>query len=227
MSTKKFYYPDGSEIMNPEEFIHFYSGVYSYQNRDLRLEQTIEEILKKDDLVAENIVDILRWKIGAIGFSYQDNIVTNQWYSIDTGKLIEEIKGTKKISEPVCNTIGALMKHERIGPVYAITLLYFLSKGDYPIYDRFAHIAIKAICEEKTFESLVTDKELRKEFNPDIRNAEKVFECYKMHYMDRLYNVFDRRAYKESRNIDRALWAYGHLFSETQSNQQRVLPAKD
>lgn len=218
----KFYYPNGEEVKGGvEEFVRFYNGVYYYQNRDLRLEHTIEEILRQDKLTPENIIDILRWKIGAIGFSYRDTMITNQWHSIDAGKLIEEIKGTKKVNDSVCDTIKMLLRHDKIGPVYAITLLYFLSKGDYPIYDQFAHIAIKVIVEERPFASLVTGKELRKEFNPDYRDPGKIFAHYKKYYIDRLADVFGD-AYKKDRDIDRALWAYGHLFSETRSNQQRI-----
>lgn len=36
-----------------------------------------------------------------------------------------------------------------LGTVYLITLLYFISRGKYPIYDRFAWMAIQAICGDK------------------------------------------------------------------------------
>lgn len=216
----KFFNTIGSEI-SKAEFVRFYSGVYYYLNRDLELERTIDGILTNDDLEAKDVVDILRWKTGATKSSYEDNTVTNQWHTIDAGGLIKEIQGVKRVHEPVSETLRELMKHEYIGPVYAITLLYFLSKGRYPIYDKFAHIAIKMIEEELPFKSLVEDKTLEKEFSTGAVDAEKIFRSYQDKYIARLHNVFGD-AYQKNRDIDRALWVYGHLFSDTKKNQQRI-----
>lgn len=220
----KFFNTIGGEI-SKDEFVSFYSRVYYYLYRDLELEHTIEEILVSDNLTAKDIVDILRWKIGATKFSYQDNTVTNQWYTIAAGKLIEEIQGAKKVKEPVCETLRELMKHDHIGPVYAITLLYFLSKGTYPIYDKFAHIAIKVIEEELPFKSLVEDKKLEEEFSTGATDAKKIFRRYQDKYVDRLHKVFGRTY--NTRDIDRALWVYGHLFNDTKENQQRIKSVND
>ena len=98
-------------------------------------------------MTENDIVDILRWKTGAIDFNYDNSTITTAWYSIDAHNLIKEIGG-QNTGEPVSDIIKKIMDCEKyIGPVYAITLLYFLSQGKYPIYDRFAHIAVKVISE--------------------------------------------------------------------------------
>lgn len=116
---------------------------------------------------------------------------------------------------------------DRIGPVYLITLLYFISKGKYPIYDRFAHIALKKIedKEECSFYSLITDKELQGEFKADKQDVEKLFKSYQDNYVARLRNIFGK-AYN-ARNVDRALWVYGHLFNDTKTNRKRIEPKKN
>ena len=90
------------------------------------------------------------------------------------------------------------MRVTGIGPVYLITLLYFISKGQYPIYDKFAHISLKMI-EEKDcqFNSLIKDN-----------------------YVTRLRNIFGK-AYNDS-NVDRALWVYSHLFNDNKRNRKRI-----
>ena len=57
-----------------------------------------------------------------------------------------------------------------LGPVYMITLLHFLNQGKgekkYPIYDKFAHTALKVILNDETVElgATFTDEEITKDF---------------------------------------------------------------
>lgn len=99
---------------------------------------------------------------------------------------------------------------DNIGPVYNINTLFFLTGGKAPIYDKFAHKAVKA---------LLLDIEPNNVYlgsNPDKRDVVKVVAMYKeyMILLEKLFkDWFDNR--KEEymfipRELDRALWVYGH-----------------
>lgn len=229
MSEKRFdyYYPDGELIeKGQKEFISFYSRVYHYLFRNIELEDKINCILKKDELSVEDIADILQWKIGAVKCCYKHNIVTLSRSrakdpTIDVNRLIEIIKGSKELNDPFRDLFGNLIKVNNIGPVYAITLLFFLSNGNYPIYDRFAHIAVKMIYEGNGFNTLIEDSALKEEFDPNWKNKAVIFANYENYYHKRLDEIFSG-AYKNDRNIDKALWVYGHLFSDNKTNRIRT-----
>ncbi len=225
-----FFYPDGiGKINDTETFIQFYRQVYYYRSKDLKLEHRIDEILRNDALTRKDVVDILRWKIDALDYddTYPKETVRNQWRSIDVGRLLDRLKieraqqrvnkrqllrqqgGRTEMFRFLCGQDG-------IGPVYAITLLYFLTKGYYPIYDKFAHIAVKVICaceKDARFDYLFDEKDLNREIH---LNSGQVLAEYKEHYVDRLRHIFHGRS-ETDRDVDRALWAYGHLFNKTKS----------
>ncbi len=110
-----------------------------------------------------------------------------------------------------------------IGTVYLVTLLYFISKGKYPIYDRFADIAMQAICDyperRPSDGNFITANTLTMKPQNVCDNVEK--EPYGFQVMKELIlfkkkidEVFDYdKNYIANRDIDRALWVYGHLFS--------------
>ncbi len=100
-----------------------------------------------------------------------------------------------------------------LGPVYLITLMYFISRGTYPIYDQFAMMALTAIHEgvkpggKIPYKGLPSVKEL-------LENDDPVFGYQR--YIDLLNAVFSEeelfRDGKPCRDVDRALWVYGHYF---------------
>ena len=103
-----------------------------------------------------------------------------------------------------------------IGTVYLITLLYFISKANYPIYDKFAWLALKAIMnnENPTITKGFKYKEL------PIKDSVG-FDClceneYADYILD-IKSVFGDE-YKTNRDIDRALWVYGHQFKYDKYN---------
>ena len=69
----KFFDPCGNELTR-EEFIDFYSKCY-YMSNNRDVEDTIEKLLRKDELSAEDIFMILAWKIGKI--SHKDSTKDN------------------------------------------------------------------------------------------------------------------------------------------------------
>lgn len=94
-----------------------------------------------------------------------------------------------------------------IGPVYIFTLIYYLSKGEYPIYDKFAYKAILALDGDKN-PADIPDKKLNL---PDKTNINKVIDVY-CDYCKKLERLFGTHSI--SREQDRALWVYGHSVSK-------------
>lgn len=97
-----------------------------------------------------------------------------------------------------------------IGTVYLITLLYFISKGRYPIYDRFAEMALCAIKNglkpsDKVPYTNLPDK--------NSRRFDRVVEDRLNPYINDLHTIFGKEAAK-CRDVDRALWVYGHRFKQ-------------
>ena len=101
-----------------------------------------------------------------------------------------------------------------IGTVYWITILYFMTHGECPIYDRFAMYALKA-GEKRIMPDrhkkvklqdvlLVPSKEEKK-----VLHIADVDGFYKQ-YVELLGET--KIDYKKCRNLDRALWVYGHSF---------------
>lgn len=226
--------PSGEKITCAEQFIDFYSEVYSYDlaTRDLKLEERIEEILKSDTWERKDIIDILRWKVGATSFDYDTENVIYRWGTIEAHDLNDLIFGEniscaqKKISASPKDLLEAYVSTSGIGPVYAIMLLYFQSQGAYPIYDKYAHIAVSNLLNPQDFwseKSLMKDQELNKQFHSGSTKIDIVWKDYIENFVEPLKNIFDYEAvYKKDRKLDRALWTYGHLFNDTESNRKRM-----
>lgn len=102
-----------------------------------------------------------------------------------------------------------------IGSVYLITLLYFISNyqhpGVCPIYDRFAMRALSAITNDTTINNTVECGEL-----PDksCKKCSQIVAEKMKKYVCLLETIFGDE-YKCNRDIDRALWVYGHLFKDS------------
>lgn len=101
-----------------------------------------------------------------------------------------------------------------IGTVYMITLLFFFSKGKYPIYDKYAHIAAKAIYLN------ANPKDIYYAEAPSKTERQKVFAMYN-EYCWLLEQIFGTKSI--GRPTDQALWVYGHCKKkydgETKSNE--------
>ena len=106
-----------------------------------------------------------------------------------------------------------------IGPVYLITLLYFITNkqhpGKCPIYDRFAMRALLAIKSNKQIGESVECGDL-----PDksSNNCSQIVAKRMEEYIGLLDEIFGDD-YKYNRNVDRALWVYGHLFKDSANGE--------
>lgn len=215
MDNYKFYLPTGKEI-DQEHFIDFYSNVYFYLNRNIQFEDEIEALIPKDSLTEHDLMEILKWKLGVP--QYDGYILKTQYQTIDASALVQKLSGPKPSDICADDFLREIAEgqYNGIGPVYAITLLFFLSKGRYPIYDKYAHIALKVILERMDYKEVVTDKALNREFH---NGTKKYLDDYKT-YIEKLESIFGKE-YATDRRIDQALWAYGHLFSDTKTNHKK------
>ena len=90
---------------------------------------------------------------------------------------------------------------KNFGSVYIINLIYFLSKGKFPIYDKFAHKAAKALFMEKQPNEVYVGSAPEKN---DIKNVVNLYNEY-LWLLEKLFHN-----YSIDRITDRALWVYGH-----------------
>ena len=104
-----------------------------------------------------------------------------------------------------------------LGTVYCITLLYFISKGKYPIFDQFADKALDVIsnnkeefpnADHKVYEPLPSDLPTKGEKPREFKERYHEY-CEKIEKLkSQLPEVYRN---PRNRGLDRALWVYGHI----------------
>lgn len=220
MNKLTLYYPDGkTEFDSEEAFAGFYEQVYWYENGDVLLERRMDEILSKAEIGLSDYAQVLKWKTGG---EYDDslNVVTHQYGNIAISQF-EGLCGEKAdVIEDEARLFHALCQRECIGFVYAITLMHFISNGRFPIYDRFVHFALMAAQEGFRPGENIKDSRLLSPQVNDLESARFALACYESEFASLLIGSVDKRLFRQeySRSLDRALWAYGHLFSENKRN---------
>lgn len=237
----KFYTVNNTGL-NKDDFIKTYGESYFLNTKRLvpRISQNsvfaeneIERLLKNGIRTNTDVMHVLSWKIGKINhrdtdakqkfeyhkdwqFAEQLN-VKRYGKDFDVKGFINYITSNINFLEKTAKTdpqevLNLLNKNSPpgIGTVYLITLLYFISKGTYPIYDRFAMKAIDAVLNEATPGSPIQYKEL-----PEKKSKQfgKIMCDNMSEYICKLEKIFGTE-YQSNRNIDRALWVYGHLFPD-------------
>ncbi len=202
-----FYYPDGQKSNGIQAFIEYYSGKYflDYSYNVKEKEEKICEIIEKGkDILPEDVVYLMRWKTGD---KNAEGDIINCY-----GKRISCSIGTKvvkvaKIITPNSSFLDIynLLLSENMsgmGTVYLLTIVWALSGMRYPIYDKYAKIGIEAICTGKK------PNEIEYNYPPDkgSRTAvEKMYTEYQRQLSEILGNDWEKK-----REIDQALWTYGH-----------------
>lgn len=254
MAKYTYYYPDGNPISNFKAFVEFYDKLYFYLNPDRKLEKRMDDILRDgistndDEKGGNDVVDIFRWKIGATDYCYNPLKVYNQYHpKANSQKGKEEnpllLDGVWKIVKETGGRIDGDRTKEifcrirnasdctGIGATYALTVIYFLTGGKYPIYDRFAYIALTKIRNSES-EDLFDGSGFLKgelfqkdEFTKCIASGKKpetIFDAYVENYKAPLEAWLKENNAEYSRTVDRALWTYGHLFNENIGNEKRM-----
>ena len=215
-----FFYPNGKPLDSVNTFVKLYSNIYYYANRDLCLENEIDHILRIGIQDQNDIAKIMKWKTG--GKQDGDNVNT-RYQIINTREIyavIEKVRNDKKKkddNEHYNDIYDKVIGLTGMGSVYARTIVYFYSGGKCPIYDKYVDIALNAIQQSnnKDFFQIIIRSNDRIINNP-VRNDDfRTFD-------NAIFNLFGKSRYLEGRDVDRALWAYGHLFNDTKQNNKRI-----
>ena len=238
------FYDTSKKEVSSDDFVSMYADSYYIGNEKLckrapqsstYTEQEIDCILCEGIKTPLDVVHILAWKIGKI--KHKDStdrfVYAKDWVGAESFKVYRYKKefDIKTVSCHISDNIERLeaqaetdpqgvlnelkdLGTDGIGTVYLVTLLYFISRGKYPIYDRFAKIAVDAIIGDKRPGEAIVYKDL-----PDKKSKafDTLYDEYLLDYSRNLYSIF-KDEYKENRDIDRALWVYGHCFSQNKGN---------
>ncbi len=143
-------------------------------------------------------------------FSINVNSIKNITWSIENSDKIDyeedyEIIAGKNSNYYILKEKSTFLSG--FGPVNIINAMFFVSKGIAPIYDMFAHKAIRALALD------MNPCEIFMGANPDKRDVKSVMIMYK-EYISLLRKRFPDYIGKDDmfipRDLDRALWVYGH-----------------
>lgn len=133
---------------------------------------------------------------------WEEDIEQNTWFCV-----LEDFNNTKREKG-----------WHGLGTVYCITLLYFISKGKYPIFDQFADKALDVIsqnkeafpnADDKKYEPIPSDLPTK-----DEKKMGELKERYKR-YCKKIETLKSQLSGRyrdpQNRDLDRALWVYGHI----------------
>lgn len=195
------------------------------------VEDEIDRLLREGIQTETDVIHILAWKLGKVKHADSEKARAFQYASdwadaesckakrygkeLDLRAIASYIVARRDILEGAAKedpqeTLGCLRNVgvDGLGSVYLVTLLYFISRGEYPIYDRFAAMALCAIENDVKPRGKVEYKEL-----PDKNSKAfcSVMGTSVIPYKERLEAIFGQGCCK-NRDVDRALWVYGHWF---------------
>lgn len=192
-------------------------------------------------LTCEEVVFILMWKLGSLNKWQAHYSISDRGIDVDRDVRPNGRKGTidawgiarkavdlqrewfverhspnaGSFAEKV---ISSFQDTQGLGATYICTLLYFITQAEWPIYDFFSARALTAISRNQQPGSRVEMKPF-----PDKTSIKSVVNALE-NFREQIDAVLADDApaggfasgyekYKECRDIDRALWVYGHLFA--------------
>ena len=192
-------------------------------------EDEIDRLLREGIKCELDVIHILAWKIGKIRHAESKSrfCYSKDWSNAESFRANRYGKefDLKTISQYIVKNIESLEDQAKsnpqkvlndlrdinikgLGSVYLVTLLYFISRNTFPIYDRFAKMAIDAIETGLKPGSSVCYCELP---TKDSKEFGHIMDDYIYPYQKKLETQFGDK-YREGRDVDRALWVYGHMF---------------
>lgn len=206
------------------------------QQTDEKVENWILSIASKDKWNLRDVFNIIAWKTGKIKLENKGNPyskvedleyasgcdpdgMTITAYSCFPIRclaeyIVENLPDLREKAKKGCGIEAFKMiadkadscKLDKFGTVYILTLLFFLSEREQPIYDTFVMRSLFAFDNDVKPGSRIKGMEAV----PGREETEKVKNFY-LKFKEKLYNRFGD-GYKTDRKIDRALWVYGHYF---------------
>jgi hypothetical protein len=181
------------------------------------VEDDVCRLLNKSMLSFDDLKKIVAWKIGAINHSSCESTGNYKYYQdwdlslqdryhrsylhpiTEISKVIPSLLQMSK-SRQYQQIFDMHKSLKGFGPVYMLTIVFFLSHGDEPIYDKFADIAGQSILNGCAPDSFIRYR---------VVSTWEDYEKYKQMLASIAEQCGDS---KITRTIDRALWSYGHLF---------------
>ncbi len=146
----------------------------------------------------------MRWKTGDKNTNGDIVNCFGKKISQDVGRKTVKAIHSGSMGQSAISIYKSLYMEEMsgVGTVYLLTLVWAISEMNYPIYDKFAKIAITAICNGNK-----PDK-MNYKYPPDKYKFDSIEQMY-VEYQKELTQIFGHK-WKEERRIDQALWCYGH-----------------
>ena len=199
----------------------------------------IKRILSSEDWKKEDVSTFLAWKIGGINHQESkkegkiifydawekgiekdgETIIRARYFNCEKEtferfcKRLSEKKNYIKLlykngeAEQSLNEIVTVINGDckedaiyGLGPVYILTILYFITQEASPIFDRFAYTSVKAI-----YNGVEPNKIWYE--NPSSKSTKAIMTVIN-EYKWYLKQVFGTETVP--RDVDRALWVYGH-----------------
>ena len=115
------------------------------------------------------------------------------------------------------------------GTVNIINQMFFLSKGAIPLYDYYAHLGVKALFMKKSPLEIYISDAPSKDAHPKGKNKQKNDFYMAVNLLEEyiwlLKEVFPKEIHKDgnimyiSRELDQALWVYGHATEKYKVSQ--------
>lgn len=223
----RFYAPSGVELEDRDAFLSFYREYYFCLIDDFELERQVEGILCGKTVDCDDVDTIMRWKTGSDGHADGGSVLVTRFGA--RIKLTDMATSVSKASreelergswDEAARLMAELVRGNNIGNTYAATMLHFASHGAFPIYDHFAHAGLVAAAEGRAVPGIVHDRELSRAVKTSASVGAFV-RGYRYGYAERIKQLFGIHDFKD-RDVDRALWSYGHLFSESATNKRRA-----
>lgn len=106
-----FYDPQGKKI-SKEEFLKFYGDCY-YLNNSKVSEEAIEKLLNIDQLSAEDVMLIIRWKLGRIDHKKSQNLNEIVFRGNEYGFFTQTERGRTVDARELCEIIATNYSTER------------------------------------------------------------------------------------------------------------------
>jgi hypothetical protein len=206
-----------------------YRQTLNSKNQSSRyVEAEVEKLLKRPQgqlLTADDLKLIMAWKLGAVNHKrsegkivfdgrWQDHLISQgQWGARDFSKgiqfLSQKMKTLERRDAKAIWDFLAQSKSElpNFGPVYWLTVLYFIKRGESPIFDKFASIAVNAILADAKVGTAVY-------YNPSPGWVDY------LDYVAKLKTIFGSQ--NIPRQDDQCLWVYGHFFGAPQSEKDKT-----
>lgn len=216
---EKFYYRDKASVEKTTDEVKIYKPV------EREVEAKIENLLSK----GKYNLDAIKWKMGGVE-DVNKNIIKTQYYTYRkdvlqnlADNISKVVKNNNLNSKDLNGYYEELLKCSQgvvgFGTVQLINAMYFLSKGEIPIYDYYAHLAVKALLYNHNPQDMYVGEAPAKAAM--AKNDKSKYQAVNllreyMYLLNQLKNesvdndFFGKKNMFITRRLDRALWVYGH-----------------